>query len=533
MSDANQGAPKAYVINCPACGGTLRLETMREVVYCPSCGNAIYLSLPTDGRAAEADGTVRDASTGYGLFRMKVPSGWQVTGTALRRTQTSSRPYVAQVELRDRSAGTITLRMGEAGTRKSAGMNALLGAYGGHLAGIDTSNYADVPDPIAVADSNASMVASGVGATQLRFSRQLAFGNLEGERNKILHAMRRQPQSMGIRSSNPLVGIVLRIYELTVNGRQWQLASFVRLEAIKQDFGMDEGVSNALGGLADSLGDMASRAFGGMGSLFSGQQGGQGQAAGQSYDGQQQGLGSFIMGGGLLGKKLRERQAAMTTQQPVPTYQQPTAQAQPTQMAGQAQQAPSQGSAWCIPEFSQYVSSGTIKWGIPLVATYLAPAESFDAQLRTAFLPLVSTIAIHPDVESLTVQAIQQESAQIQAATQGQIARNQQAFQMQQAAHQQQQAAFDSYNSAWQARSDAQHQQFRAATNAQFATPAGGAAPDFSEAIRGVNTYTTSDGREVEVTVRADRAYENQAGDVIGTSGGFEPGADWTEIPRA
>ena len=38
---------------------------------------------------------------------------------------------------------------------------------------------------------------------------------------------------------------------------------------------------------------------------------------------------------------------------------------------------------------------------------------------------------------------------------------------------------------------------------------------------------------EVELDVSAERAYENQAGDVIGGSGGFDPGADWTEIPRA
>ena len=167
------------------------------------------------------------------------------------------------------------------------------------------------------------------------------------------------------------------------------------------------------------------------------------------------------------------------------------------------------------------------------MATFVAPASSFDTQLKSTFIPMVSTLQIHPDVENLTIQVVQQEKAQIQAATQGQLARNQQMFQAQQAAYHQQQAAFDSYNAAWQARSDAHHQQFRAATNAQFNTPAGGAAADFSEAIRGVNTYTTSDGREVEVSVRADRAYENQAGDVIGASGGFEPGADWTEIPRA
>ena len=47
-----------------------------------------------------------------------------------------------------------------------------------------------------------------------------------------------------------------------------------------------------------------------------------------------------------------------------------------------------------------------------------------------------------------------------------------------------------------------------------------------------MNTYTTSDGREVEVSVRAEHVYENQAGDVYGTDSSFEPGGDWTELPR-
>ena len=528
MSDAKEGAPTIYTITCPSCGGSFSFEGMREVIYCPSCGNRIHIS-PPEGRGAEADGTVRDASSGYGIFRMRVPSGWQVTGTALRRTQTSSRPFVAQAELRDQSGGTISLRIGDAGTRNSASTNALLAMYGRHLVGVDTSNYADVPDPIVMADANASAVASSVGGSDPRFSRQLAFGNLEGERSKMLESLRKQSPGMGNLSSSALVAIVLRIYEFTADGRPWQLASFVRLEAVKKGTDLGEGVSSAMGGVADSIGDMVGEAFGGIGSLFSGYQGGQGQTFTQqtSDDDRYKGVGGFIMGGGLIGRMQRKRRAAMRAQQP----EQPE---QPRQQSvEQAQTAPSRGAAWCSPDYSQFVASGTIRWGIPLMATYLAPSDSFGVQLASAFLPLVSTIEIHPDVESLTMQAIRQESSQIQAATQGQIARSQQTFQMQQAAHRQQQAAFDSYNVAWQARSDAQHQQFRASANAQFSTPAGGAAPDYSEAIRGVNTYTTSDGREVEVTVRADRAYENQAGDVIGTSSAFEPGADWTEIPRS
>jgi hypothetical protein len=58
---------------------------------------------------------------------------------------------------------------------------------------------------------------------------------------------------------------------------------------------------------------------------------------------------------------------------------------------------------------------------------------------------------------------------------------------------------------------------------------------NYSEAIRGVNTYQTTTGQNVEVSVAADHAYENQYGDVYGVSG---PAPDddilsklnWTEI---
>ena len=42
---------------------------------------------------------------------------------------------------------------------------------------------------------------------------------------------------------------------------------------------------------------------------------------------------------------------------------------------------------------------------------------------------------------------------------------------------------------------------------------------NYSEAIRGVNTYQTTSGRPVEVSVTADHVYENRYGDVYGVSG--------------
>ena len=58
---------------------------------------------------------------------------------------------------------------------------------------------------------------------------------------------------------------------------------------------------------------------------------------------------------------------------------------------------------------------------------------------------------------------------------------------------------------------------------------------NYSEAIRGVNTYQTTMGQNVEVSVAADHVYENRYGDVYGVSGAA-PDDDilsklnWTEI---
>ena len=60
---------------------------------------------------------------------------------------------------------------------------------------------------------------------------------------------------------------------------------------------------------------------------------------------------------------------------------------------------------------------------------------------------------------------------------------------------------------------------------------------NFSEAIRGVNTYQTTSGKNVEVGVSADHVYENKYGDVYGVSGNAPDNEllnklNWTEIHK-
>ena len=541
--NSNSGGFAISEVKCPSCGGPLVLEDGADFVKCGFCGCTVHVSYRKQETGIEPDGTIRDRSTGYGLFCVRDLPGWQVSGTALQRMGSSSRPFIAQAQLRNRAGGVMNLRIGDAGVRNSTGMTALMGMYGGHLAGVDTTNYADMPDPLLLADVTAAGVVAGMGATDLQFVRQYVSRDLEAKRQKTLARLQREAQSSHMSVSDPLIAVVLRTYAFTMGGQAWKLASYVTLEAVKTSMGLGEGFG---GGMMEGLGDLMGKVGGMFGSAAGVSQpiGQQGSAV-QPHIGQQpqqqpgdpyQGMVGFLMGGGLLGKMKRDRQAAAQAQyqQPVQMQAQPAqAQVQPAQAQPQAQQAVSQGAAWCLPDYSEYIKNGTINWGVPLIATLAAPADDFDGQFESAFMPLLSAVRIHPDVESLSMQVARQESMQIQQVTQSQLARNEAAFQAQQAAHRQTQAAYDSYNRSIAAASDARHQQFRAATNAQFDMPSGGGSADFSEAIRGVNTYVTSDGREVELSVHADRAYENQAGDVIGTSSAFGPGADWSEIPRA
>jgi di/tripeptidase len=76
------------------------------------------------------------------------------------------------------------LALGNAGTRNSAGMKILMARYGGAIAHVDTINYADMPDPLLLADSQAQAVANSIGAGPLKLMTQLDPPNIELRRQE-------------------------------------------------------------------------------------------------------------------------------------------------------------------------------------------------------------------------------------------------------------------------------------------------------------------------------------------------------------
>ena len=405
---------------------------------------------------------------GTGLFVVTLPSDWSVRDSGIRRE--AARPFNPHVQLSNGRGASIHLFQGDTGMRLSAGMKAAMAAYGAALAGADETNYAEVPNPIKLADDYVADIVRRVGASDLRLTGTLDAPDLAARRQEALALFQENARAGGgAIVCDPLAAEVLRTYRFMLNGELTGFAVHVRLYATKDGSGVEN--LNPMG-LAANVGS-------------------------------------------ALGGLFRKRKAAKSS------------------AAANGSGRPSRDTRWSQPDFDSYVDGGTIYWEVVGIATLSAPATTFDEALGEAFLPLVRSYGLHADVRGMALGDTRRQAGRMQQATNHEIQANNMRTQASMAAARQAQAAADARFDQWMRDSDAHHAAFRERTNAAFNTAAGGSAPDFSEAIRGVNTYRTSDGREVEVDVSADRAWENQAGDVIGTEGSFEPGYDWTEIPRA
>ena len=419
---------------------------------------------------------VRSTANGYGLFTVTIPTTWTPDEAVLLRGNSGSRPFNAFASFSDGVDAGMTLTLGDAGVRNSAGMEAMMAQYGAAIAAADRTNYAPMPGARSVADDYTSNMVGEIGGTGLSCCSEMGGFNLAARQQEAQAVFKKAADATGPAIlRDPFAAELVRIYTFNLEGAQYRLAVYVRIYAIKDGSGVD----------------MMSPA----GLLF--------------------GLGSAI---GNHAEKKKEAKRAKKD---------------PTFRTDADSVAASDGKPFCSSDFSDYTGEGTIFWDVSGIATLYAPADRFGKAYAEAFIPFVTGYWPHDDILNLALADAQQQAAAVQQATSMQVQRMNMQFQAQQAAMRQVQAAADARFEAWQRQSDAHHAAFRERTNAQFNDSGyGGGAGDWSEAIRGVNTFVTSDGREVQLDASADRAYENQAGDVIGGSGGFDPGADWNQIPR-
>lgn len=182
-------------------------------------------------------------------------------------------------------------------------------------------------------------------------------------------------------------------------------------------------------------------------------------------------------------------------------------------------------------EFAYIPNGSYIDCIVSGISVLYTPKENFETEFNNAFTDFCSTMKTDQGLLNLMQQTSAQIKQNIQNYTQQQVNQMNQQFAAQQQAQRTREAAFDSYNKAWWDRTQASDATRRSSYQSQMAAQ-DRMSDNFSEAIRGVNTYVRPDGSEVEVSVAYDHAYSNYSNDTYATNSSFEPGGNWQEMQR-
>ena len=526
-------------LKCPSCGGVLQIMADAAEFTCMYCG-AKYMKRE-QAQTPQGPLGIVDQTTGRTLLHSCVPGNWKLNTAKLDTAFTSEGwPFTIAAEVTDGKGVFIRYRSNEAHTQKNGAAQAAERTYGAAFA--SNVNDRDFPMPGPWADREAA-AQLGEFAKTLRFvgeyplplrpeknipveqREQRLRAEAEAENRRAAAGTVAVPQVTGV-FSQPIA----RVYEFEINGHKLRMGIHTVLNGSKT-------VLNAPG--AGMLGMGAGLLGGLIGGLFNGQQQTQ-QPLGTGAPGGPAGQGQPMRFDPMTGKPLnrgtQERPMRFDPMTGKPLSEEAQAQAAAEAKARKeaaqraaAQQAAAQKDARAR-EFAQLGGMGMqyLNWNTEPVFTLIAPAERFDEVYRGVFTDICSQTTIDPYWLQYREQTNMAEAQRTQALAGQQIQQMNANFQAMQRANAQRQAAFDAQNRAWQERSNAQFEANRARSQAAFDR----STPDYSEAIRGVNTYVDRYGHEHEVTVQADRAWTNASGDVIGGSNSFEPGGDWTEMTR-
>lgn len=173
-----------------------------------------------------------------------------------------------------------------------------------------------------------------------------------------------------------------------------------------------------------------------------------------------------------------------------------------------------------------------VDWGAENRFVVLAPVE-YEEEATRDFINFVSTFHMEPLLRQKFYQLVMQRRQMVRQ-------QNEQLNQQLQANLRQQQASLaanqERLRQTLAANSAAMSAGIMDSWNQKMASDSR-ISQARSEAIRGVNTYTTSYGQNVDVSVTADHVYQNQYGDVYGVSGNAVDQdvltrLNWTELKK-
>lgn len=471
-------------MTCPACYAPLPAAHGAQEVTCEYCGTTIRLhrAIQMDSDDITPDGLrrIRDR-TGRALVVAKVPDGWLATGETDASLACNVLPFAVHIELtqgdaliRATTANKYTVRRGMPGSPD-----------------MGFPSDRDLSCPSRFLDGMARQVA-GEASPTLRLCAEHDFPEQSREWTEKEYArFIKEDRTMNSRYSTPVGAIgqkVARIYSFVRDGRAWGVAAYVHFTASGSKYV----------GWQSTATDATYTGIGGISSILS-----------------------------QFQERMKPR--APTDSRDVRTFLESYRSVDERVRAFATAELDAEG-----------VSQ---EWVIHAMGSLVAPLEKFDDLYAGVFLEFIDDISWDQDtrkyIEEYQMQQGMMEMMQAQAMGQAMLAQNRAIYEAGQNMAHSMQETMDAQFEHYMATSDAQHRAFMDRQHAQFSSSAGGYGDEMSpnerfskEAILEEADYVDQWGDTHTVSSHVDRAWIDNAGNVIGTDSWFDPGSDWTEMRK-
>ena len=481
-------------LNCPSCGATIDIQAGEKLVKCPYCDTTITATYDKNEQQMVGGTQFTDEKTGLPLGKAIIPEGWKTQGFMVEKQIDDITPF-----------GTIL------NTYNSDQTMRMTTQFGEKWMQLLTNSILSMATPkqirrnylepkayladLAARILNVSITPGAFGKLETNYSR-----NRSIEAQKIIGRFNENARIIlpNIQCDYKLQNVLCDSYAINGRfqnqGKEWCVIMAADL------YGLEFYDAAPMASLGRGL-------TSGIGKLFSGSQGDSSEfpnVFSETINAIKNGEESifsmdFLRGGGLVGAMKRQKEKLQTAEVNAQMNTGPVP---------QPQEAPRPQAA--EPAFGHAKEAGkpvdAIEWGAKRIYYAVGPAE-LEQDLIRKFMVFVGSFkqdqGIEQRLEQIHQQVRQQEMMSLQSAT-GYAMASQQANMMRQA--QISQTLQQSSNIVMQGWENRQAAQSRMSDN-------------FSQAIRGVDSYVTTDGRTVEHSVVSDHVYQNKYGDTIGVSG--------------
>ncbi len=487
-------------LHCPSCGASVSLQAGQKLVKCPYCDTTISTGYGEQERQAGSGVQFTDQKTGLPLAKAVIPEGWNTQGFLFDQQIDDITPFATVINTYNQDQTMqLTSRSGERWmqllTKSMLSMSTPKTIQKKYL---DPQEYLV---EYASRTLGIPITPKSFGTISTRYSQnrsteaQRIIGRFNENARIILPSVQ-----CDFRLQNVLCEAYAVIGRYQKDGREYSLIMGGDLYGLEYYdaspmAALGRGITNGIGKLLGGQSGSAPQNPGaGFGNVFN-------ETMKAMKDGNESMFSmDFLRGGGLVGAMKRQKERMANEQAASQMNAQPQPPAQP-QAARTPDGKPAFGHAR---EAGQPVDA--IEWGAKRIYYAAGPAEQEEDLIRKFMLFAGSyqmDQGLEQRLEQVHQQVRQQEQMSLQNATGYAMAAQQANMQRQAQISQTLQQSSNIVMQGWENRQAAQSRM----------------SDNFSQAIRGVDSYTTTDGRTVEHSVASDHVYENRYGDTVGISG--------------